>query len=74
MYYEVNISQNGKHFLATAKRSLSDLVKAKTVFGTLCDRFPAEEGYELSLTLQYETGEEIAKRTKDGKMKEVERS
>lgn len=49
-YFEVNVSLNGKHFFATAPRSLTDLDSAKRVYRELRDRFPAKEGFVLKCT------------------------
>lgn len=61
MHYEINVSFDGLHLFRTHQRSLIDEVKAKRVYGMFCAKFPAKDGYEISLT-KYEThGETIAK-------------
>lgn len=54
MYYEVNISLNGKHFFATNERSITDEHKLKEVYGTLREKFPNEDGYNITV-VKYET-------------------
>lgn len=54
MYYEINVALNGKHFFATAERSITNKWKLKEVYSTIKEKFPQEEGYDISVTL-YET-------------------
>lgn len=54
MYYEINVSKNGKHFFATAERSITNKWKLKEVYDVLKEKFPQKEGYEVSVT-KYET-------------------
>lgn len=54
MYYEINVSLNGKHFFATHERSIADKWTLKEVYNVFVEKFPKEEGYEISVTL-YET-------------------
>ena len=54
MYYEINIALNGKHFFATAERSITNKWKLKEVYDVLKEKFPQEEGYDISVTY-YET-------------------
>ena len=49
MYYEINVSKNGKHFFATAKRSITDKDRLKVVHDIFVEKFPKSEGYELSI-------------------------
>jgi hypothetical protein len=59
MYYEINVSQNGQHFFATAKRSISDPLRLKEVYEALASRFSKEDGFELSITRYEELGRKI---------------
>lgn len=54
MYYEINVSLNGKHFFATAERSLTTESDARKAFVVFSEKFPAAEGYQL-MTRRYET-------------------
>ena len=47
MYYEINISKNGKHFFATDKRSITTKRALKEVYEVFKEKFPIEEGYEI---------------------------
>lgn len=50
MYYEINVSLNGKHFFATAERSVTGEWKLREVYKVLKEKFPKDEGYEISVT------------------------
>lgn len=54
MYYEINVSLNGKHFFATADRSIRDCGKLKEVYTVFVEKFPVSEGYSISVT-EYQT-------------------
>ena len=56
MYYDVNISLNGRHFFATADRSITDREKLRQVLPVLVRSFPRTSGYEISVTQRIETG------------------
>jgi hypothetical protein len=49
-HFEVNVSLDGRHFFATAERSLLDEEKARRVFLLLKELFPKSEGYHVSLS------------------------
>lgn len=48
MYYELIVSKNGKHFFATAERSLINELDARQVYQELSARFPKSEGYAVT--------------------------
>jgi len=50
MYYEINVSLNGKHFFATSERSITDHVKLKEVYVNFLDKFPESLGYSIRVT------------------------
>lgn len=50
MYYEINVSLNGKHLFATAERSITDIHKVNTVYKLFAEKFPEAEGYEIRVT------------------------
>jgi hypothetical protein len=50
MYYEINVSHNGKHHFATAERSLTTLGEVKRVYDKLKVTFPESEGFKLTVT------------------------
>ncbi len=47
MYYEINVSLNGKHFFATDKRSITTKRALEEVYPVLKEKFPQEEGYDI---------------------------
>lgn len=59
MYYEINIALNGKHFFATAERSITNKWKLKEVYDVLKEKFPQEEGYDISITYYETVGKSI---------------
>ena len=50
MYYEINVALNGRHFFATAERSICNEEQLKKVLTVLKQKFPVSEGYELYAT------------------------
>lgn len=54
MYFEINVALNGRHYFATAERSLRDEASARQVAEDLRRRFPEHEGFSITLT-RYET-------------------
>ena len=59
MYYEINVSLNGKHLFATAERSITDIHKANTVCKLFKEKFPEEEGYKITMTKWEKVGKFI---------------
>lgn len=59
MYYEINVSQNGKHFFATAERSIRDERDLKAVYTKFKTAFPASEGFALHVTQRMTVGKPI---------------
>lgn len=49
MYFEINVALNGRHFFATAPRSLTNEPAARSAYAVLCEKFPAAEGYGVTL-------------------------
>lgn len=60
MHYEINVSLDGQHLFGTHERSLTDETKAKRVYALFCHKFPAKDGYGVTLTKYETTGEIIA--------------
>jgi hypothetical protein len=54
MYYEINVALNGKHYFATSERSITTSEKAHDIWAEMNSKFPASEGYDLSI-VRYET-------------------
>lgn len=55
-WYEINVSKNGKHLFATAKRSITNKWDLERVFPIIKRKFPEDEGYKISVTAQVEYG------------------
>lgn len=54
MYYEINVSLNGQHLFATDKRSITAEHTLEEVYKIIKEKFPKEEGYNITVTC-YET-------------------
>jgi hypothetical protein len=50
MWYEINVSLNGKHFFATHERSCRWEDEMKKIVEVFKVKFPEEEGYEISVS------------------------
>jgi hypothetical protein len=50
MYYEINVSLNGRHFFATAKRSITSQSDLKKVYPVIKAKFPEEEGFTIMVS------------------------
>lgn len=59
MYYEINVSLNGKHLFATAERSVINKTKMKEVYRLFERKFPKSEGYTIDVTLYEKRGTPI---------------
>lgn len=59
MYYEINVSLNGKHFFATAERSIMNKYDLEKVYKVFKEKFPKEEGYEIMIRYWEKIGKSI---------------
>lgn len=59
MYYEINVALNGKHFFATAERSITNKWKLKEIYSTIKEKFPQEEGYDITVSCIETVGKHI---------------
>ena len=59
MWYEINVSRNGKHYFATDKKSITTLARALDVRERLKKAMPEEEGFRYTITQWQKTGMEI---------------
>lgn len=50
MYYEINVTLNGRHFFATAERSITDQTTFMNMFYVFKEKFPESEGYHITAT------------------------
>lgn len=59
MYYEVIVTLNGRHFFATAERSITDRATLEKVMDVFRECFTAENGYKISVTKWEKVGQII---------------
>jgi hypothetical protein len=59
MHFEINVSKDGRHYFATAERSLTYREQADKVYADFCKRFPLTEGFRVSMVLYQNVGEPI---------------
>lgn len=59
MYYEINVSKNGRHLFATAERSITNFTQAEGMYILFKEKFPESEGYEISVTRWDKVGKPI---------------
>lgn len=59
MYYEIDISLNGKHFFATAERSITNKYDLEKVYKVFKEKFPKEDGYEITVQYWEKTGRNV---------------
>lgn len=59
MYYEINISKNGRHYFATAERSLTEEEAATAAYWDLVARFPESEGFKITISRWEHSGREF---------------
>lgn len=59
MYYEINVSLNGKHFFATSERSITNPWDLREKLKVFIQKFPESEGYKLSVTKWGKVGQEL---------------
>lgn len=59
MYYEINVSKDNYHYFATAERSLKNEHQMNVVYMDIKQRFPASEGFKITVTRYELTGKQI---------------
>ena len=59
MYYDINVSLNGRHFFATDKRSVLSHHDLRRVYPVIKAKFPESEGYKVSVTYREHVGTAI---------------
>lgn len=60
MYYEINVSKDGRHFFATAKRSITSKEELKIKLQVIMEKFPEDEGYTVMVFYYPESGSTIS--------------
>lgn len=56
MYYEINVSLNRQHLFATDKRSITNKIALKVIYKIFKEKFPQEEGYNITVSCWETTG------------------
>lgn len=51
MHFEINVAKDGRHYFATAERSITDSDKAAVVVADIIKRFPESEGFTVSVSV-----------------------
>jgi hypothetical protein len=59
MWYEINVSKDGKHYFATHERSIGTVSKAVEIRDRLKKAMPEEEGFEYTITQRQTIGVKI---------------
>jgi hypothetical protein len=59
MYYEINVSLNGKHYFATSERSITNDRQLVIIFKDFYKKFPKKEGYHISVTQRITGGKDV---------------
>jgi len=58
-YYEVNVTLNGRHLFATSPRSVQTEEELEKVSEIFKEKFPSEEGFEVTVQYWRTVGTEI---------------
>ena len=48
MYYEINVSKNGRHYFATAERSITSFTQAEGLYKIFKEKFPERIAWILN--------------------------
>jgi hypothetical protein len=59
MWYEINVSKDGKHYFATHERSICTVAKAIEIRERLKKAMPEEEGFKYTINQCQKTSMEI---------------
>jgi hypothetical protein len=59
MWYEINVSKNGKHYFATHERSITTIKEAVEIRDRLKKALPEEEGFKFTITQWSTMGNQI---------------
>lgn len=54
MYFEINVSLNGRHFFATHERSCRNSSSCADVLKVMLEKFPTSDGYKVSVSFHPE--------------------
>ena len=50
MHYEINVAKDGRHFFATAERSITNKADAKKLLTHFILAFPVDHGFTVTIT------------------------
>jgi hypothetical protein len=59
MWYEINVSKDGKHYFATHERSITTISLAVEIRDRLKKAMPEEEGFKFTITQKQTIGVEV---------------
>jgi hypothetical protein len=59
MWYEINVSKDGKHYFATHERSITTIDRAVEIRDRLRAAMPEEEGFKFTITQWQTSGVEL---------------
>jgi len=59
MWYEINVSQWGKHLFATHKRSITTVQELEYIIKLFEDKFPEYDGYKITVSRFKTVGEYV---------------
>jgi hypothetical protein len=59
MWYEINVSKDGRHYFATHERSITAVSRAVEIRDRLKQAMPEEEGFTFTITQKQTVGVEI---------------
>ena len=65
MYYAINVALNGRHFFATAERSITSIEHAAQVYEKLCLALPETDGYDITVKKQERWGYDVTYEVKE---------
>ena len=61
MGYEINVSKHGRHYFATAERSIGhDKKRRNEIYFKLKELFPKSEGYRITVDMVSHTSKSVA--------------
>jgi hypothetical protein len=59
LWYEINVSKEGKHYFDTHERSIGTINEAIEIMDRLKKALPKEEGFEFTITQWQKTGIQV---------------
>jgi hypothetical protein len=59
MWYEINVSKDGKHYFSTHERSIGTIDRAVEIRDRLKKAMPEEEGFRYTITQWKTTGVKV---------------